>query len=432
MVNGSCSRRNWLKASAAVATAGIAGCVGGGGEGGDEGSVVIWQDDWDTDEFQEWLRSEIENDEISIQFTDQRYDDIHTEYLTAAQGGTPDVVEGTPVMLGDFYTAEIAEPLTDRIEEEDHFDGYTDTAIEAMTHDGEIWGLPYTGNGRGMVYREDIFEEYGWEEFPDDWDEWLELGAEISAGEDDINAFIVTTQRGNARAMQEFLSMLFQRVDDIFVEEGDEWVLDVSAEDLGIVLEKYFWDPFHATDPPLVDPETRGIDSLDADLHYWNQKCAVRQAGSFIADSAQDAGETGEETLDVTGVAHNPIIDGGERDTLIEVKPVFVNPHSADVDTAYEIAKIATSPEGITKHHEINPGNLPPHTDSEWPAPEEVSPAWAAWEDIFDSGRMFGFWNFSAPESEFHSIVQNVIYDEIDPMKAGEDLHEAWQDVSHN
>lgn len=430
-------RREYITAGTLVTLGGLAGCIGTGGSNGGNssngsGAITIWHDAWD-DQVPD-LRAHIQEAvDGNVEFSKQRYDTIRQNYLTGATTGDPDVVELTPTARGDFVSAELVEPMDDYISELDYADGYL--GMDAMSHDDTTWALPYTGNGRGTVYRQDILEKYGYE-MPENWEEFINMCSDITAQEDSMYGFTLTSEKGNTRMFQEYISMLFQITDRIFEPVDDGWELAVSAEDLGRVMKAYYWDPFYATDPPASNPDARGIGSLEHDVSYLNGNYAAIQTGSFIAgqlEGSENINEQAQENFQQSAVAHNPRIEGGEIGTYSEFKPVFMNIHSENKEQAWNALRAATSPEGIRLFHEQNIGNIPPHEDVEWTGPADLgNEDFEVFREIFESGITYGFWSLSEVTSPFFNLTQQVIYDDTDPMEAGNQLHSQWSEMASN
>jgi ABC-type glycerol-3-phosphate transport system substrate-binding protein len=449
MSDDSYSRRQYVKYASAIAAGGLAGCTGGGsggtggggggggsggsgtgttgggGSGGSNKGITVWTDAWDSQvsELQNMIK---EQAGVNVTFTDMRYDNIKQKFLTGASTGTPDVVEATPNHRGDYATADVIEPITDRVNELDYKDGYI--GLDTMKYQGEYWALPYIGNGRGFVYRQDIMKEYG--EVPDDWSKFIKMASDITKGEDDMYGFTLTSQKGNTRMLQEFLSFLFQLTDDIFKPKGEGWELSVSAEQLGKVFKAYYWDPFFATDPPATNPDARGIGSLEHDIAYVNGNYASISTGPWVPGVVQGSDNANEQSMSNyrnSAVTHNPRVKGGEKGTYMEVKPIFMNKHSKNKDAAWKAMKAGTSPDGIRTFLEQDPGNLPAHEDVEWTGPKETNnPDWETFEEVLKTGKSYGFWSVSKISSTFFNLSQKVMYDQLDPMEAGEQLHKAW------
>ncbi|WP_101295876.1 sugar ABC transporter substrate-binding protein [Halegenticoccus soli] len=438
MGRDSYSRRQYIQLGTALAAGGLAGCTDGTGKGDQSGGgdgnsgnkgITIWTDAWDSQVNN--LQSHIKDQTgVKVTFNDMRYDTIKQKFLTGAKTGTPDVVEATPNHRGDYVSADLIEPLTDRVNELDYSDDYI--GLDTMTYQDDVWALPYIGNGRGFVYRQDIVEEYG--EIPDDWSKFIQMASEITRGEDGMYGFTLTSEKGNTRMLQEFFSFLFQRVDSIFEPKGDGWELAVSQKDFGQVFKQYYWDPFYATDPPATNPNARGIGSLEHDIAYVNGNYAAISTGPWIPGVAQGSDNSNAKAMEnyrASAATHNPRIEGGEKGTYMEVKPIFMNKHSQNKDAAWKAIKAGTSPEGINMFLKNDPGNLPAHKDVEWKGPEETdNPDWAGFRDVFKTGKSYGFWSVSKVSDSFFDLSQAVIYDKTDPMEAGKQLHKQWSQAA--
>ncbi|WP_254274499.1 extracellular solute-binding protein [Haloarcula marina] len=445
------SRRKYIGLAASMAAGGLAGCGGGsdggsggsdgsdggsttsgdgGGGGGSSASLTLWTDAIDSQaaNTQQLVRDNIDTD---ISFVDMRYDSIKQQYLTGASTGTPDLVEATPNHRGDYVSADLIEPLTDRVEELDYSDGYI--GLDMMTYKEDVWALPHIGNGRGFVYREDIFEKYGFD-VPDNWSDFVTIGAEISANEDGMHGFTLTSQKGNTRGLQEFLSFLFQRVDSVFNPTEDGFELNATAEDFGIVFKEYFHDPFFATETPATNPDARGIDSLAHDIAYMNGNYAAISTGPWLpglAEGSDDTNEQATSNYENSVATHNPRVEGGEKGTYAEVKPLFMNSNSENKDAAWDAMSTISSPEGIGTFLSEVPGNLPAHEDVEWNVPEDTNnPGWSGFQDVFATGKSYGFWSVSKVSSTWFDLSQQVMYDQIDPMEAGQQLYDAWSSAA--
>lgn len=412
-----------MKIGAALTASGLAGCTGNtNSNSGSGGKLSIWTQSWKstTPKTKKNIKEHVK---MSVAFTTMRYPDIKQKALVGADTGTPDVIESIPSHRGDFVSADIVKPLTDRVNELDYKDGYI--GLDALTYNDDIWAVPVVGNGRGHVYRRDIFKEYGG--VPDDWSKFIKMASDITKSEDGMHGFGLTSKKGNGRMPQEFFAMLYQMTDAIYKPKGDGWELAVSAKELGRALEAYYWAPFHATDPPAANPDSRGIGSLEHDIAYLNGDTASIQTGPWLPGLNQANPNEQDSNYQRSGVAHNPRVKGGEKATFKEITPVFINKHSEHKDAAWKAVKAATSPEGIDTYLNEVPGTLPAHEAVDWQIPKKTNnPDWAKFKDIFKTGKLYGFWTLSKISDTFFDLTQSVIYDKIDPMKAGKRMHKKW------
>lgn len=81
--------------------------------------------------------------------------------LTQISGGQPpDIFNGSGQWLLEFQSAEELAPL-DELMGEELLANFWASGIQAMSVGGQIWGMPYFLDPRGLYYRTDLFEEKG-------------------------------------------------------------------------------------------------------------------------------------------------------------------------------------------------------------------------------------------------------------------------------
>ncbi|NGM70727.1 extracellular solute-binding protein [Natronolimnobius sp. AArcel1] len=421
------SKRTFLKASGATTVAALAGCLGDD----DDDGRTFWAGWWDEDHLEDFrpeFESELEEETgQEWELTEYQYDDLQSNVLTGGNTGTPDLLEGVLEHPGDYVAADAIEPLTDHVQDFDHFDGYLDAAIDAFEFQGELWGLPLAGgNGRALVYRTDILAEYGYEDGPpEDLDELVELAGEINANED-MNGLHLTTEHGEVRATQEFLSHVYQRTGNIYEYDGDEWVLQATADDFEIVLDTLYYNLFHG-DEPMADDDYRGAGWETNDEGYSMGDHAMIHCGPWIQQDADSSDEQAEVIEENTGIAELPVIDGGERATYMEVSPVMINAHTDDLDASLEALELFTSPEMMQRFEDADPAtNAPTHDSLEV---EHDLEAFETFEDAFENGVAPAQIQWGEVRTPMYDAIEEVIYDETDPATAAEELEAALSEA---
>jgi ABC-type glycerol-3-phosphate transport system substrate-binding protein len=446
-------RRKIVKSLGLGATVGLAGCVGdgdggggGGGDslagddGGDDGgngdNPLLWDAGIPTDQADAQQAIEIikeffnERTGGELEITDFTYEDARQNFLTGARSGDPDSIEGVLSHLTEYVEAGHLEPITDRAEELNWFDGYVDSTVDAMKHEGELYALPYTGNGRAFVYRLDIFDELG-QEPPETAEEFLEVGRLIN-NEMDITPFHNCTKDGGVRGFQEWMSHVYQHTDNLYVKDGDSWTVNIDADLLGLIFDKFYYQVWAGNDP-IADPDQRGTGWQVNDPEFLNGNIAMIECGPWIrnwdsGDEISDSDTTRTILDEKTGIAHLPLGEGGERGTYLEVKPVMVNGHSDQKDLGFEGAVSRTSPDVMNQMKEIEPGEYitPVHEDVETSLENEN---WEPFVDVFETGRALAKISWGPVRQEFYPLMQEVVYGETDPYEAGETLHSNLQDL---
>lgn len=450
----SVSRRRVLKriggTAGTVGIVSVAGCTGSGSGGGDNGSggtsaggeggtsdILFWfgsvQPESPDGQFQDWYQStyEDENPNADLTISGLRYADRRQKFLTGGRQGEPDYIEGVLSHLTEFQKADLLEPLTDRAENLDHWDGFTDGAKEAVTYDGEVWGIPSTGNGRALLYRKDIFEELGLEP-PETVEQFHEAGRTINEEKDDMWAFHNCTKDSSVRAFQEWISHVYQHEDNVFAQNDGSWELVPSAETLGTVF-KNWYSEVYASDNPIANPDALGTGWQVNDYGYLNGDYAMIECGPWITnmvsgDGVDDSNAAKTRIQENTVVKHLPHADGANRGTFLEVKPMMVNAHSPDKELAWEGVKLRTSLEAFRKMKEVGLSLATPiHSEISSSLENENL---AAFEDVIQTGRPLAKVAWGPVRSAFYEEMQPVAYGEKEPMAAGESFHSKLTDLT--
>ena len=409
---------------------------GDGGDGGSGAEILHWDaglpsDEQELEETLTTLREYFnERTGAQVQITDFTYEDLRSGYLTGARSGDPDSAEGVLSHLTEYAKAGLIEPITEEAENLEWFDGYVDSTIDAMRYDGEIYALPYTGNGRAFVYRIDVFDDLGLE-VPETADEFLEVGRTIKA-ETDITPFHNCTKDGGVRAFQEWMSHVYQHTDNLYVQEGDGWTVNIDAETLGLIFDKFYYEVW-ASDNPIANPDQLGTGWQVNDPEYINGNVAMIESGPWIRNwtSGPEISDSDAATdiLDnKTGIAQLPYAEGGDFGTYLEVKPVMVNSNSDDIDLAFDMVATRCAPDVMNSMSDIDPGGniTPVHEDVESTLDNEN---WQAFTEVFRNGRALAKIAWGPVRQEFYPAMQNVAYGEKDPYTAGEDLHSRLTDL---
>lgn len=450
------SRRSLVKALGVGATAGLAGCGGGGGDGAademggdggdggdsatDDGSTgtssgeqaLLWEYAFPNDDTPPvWKNAFLESYEERTggepQIARFSYEDLRQKFLTGARTGDPDAIEGVLSHLTEYVKAGHLEGLSDWAEGLDHYDGFVQSALDAMSYRGELYALPYTGNGRALIYRTDIFEELG-QEPPETAAEFQEVGRMINEEYDDLQAYHNCTKDGSVRAFQEWMSHVYQHTDQLYVPDGESWSLNIEADQLGQIFDNWYYQ-IYAADNPIGNPDQLGTGWQVNDPGYLNGNFAMIPCGTWLrgwtsGDNINDSDATTELLDNRTGVAHLPYGEGGSRGTFLEVKGIMLNSHSDNKEKAKDILAAWTDPDTLAAGAEDTPGNFmtPVHDSVESTISNEN---WAPFTDVFETGRALAKIGWGDVRAEFYGRMQEVAYGRTDPYDAGESLHEA-------
>ena len=445
------TRRRTLTGVGAGVAAGLAGCVGGlsgvddsggsggsngsGGSGESSGSVTMWNAYFDDPEYQptlDWVRNQLNQQDITLQAESFSYDDMNQKFLTGGRSGTPDALNGELEQYSEYARAGLIEPIGDRAEQLPYYDRYVDSMMEALTYDGELWGLPVIGGGRVLFYRKDILEKYG-QDPPETASELKRIAEMITKNEQGMNGFHITTQKGEIRVFQEYVSHLLQMSPDIYTQSNGNWSLEPSAETLGQVFKSYYADLFAEQGPSAISPDVRGAGWESNDIGYLQGNQAMIECGNWLLGLVTDAPSeaTANDVLDNTGAVLLPHIEGAENPdgTYLAVNSLLMNSASENKDAAWETMSTISSPEGVKRAGEgAIKFNTPPPIEGIESGID--NPDLEALNESGETGVPLAYVNWGPVAQALYSEVQQVVYNRKSAMQAGEDLHGKWSDLT--
>ncbi|WP_225333560.1 sugar ABC transporter substrate-binding protein [Halomicrobium urmianum] len=427
----------------------LSGCLGGNGGGGDGGNstggdgnsgnvpeILFWIGSADPEspggKFRDWYHSSFEeNHDAKLTISTFSYMDRRQKFLTGGRQGEPDYIEGVLSHISEFQKAGLLEPLTEQAKNLDYWDGFIEGAKDAVTYDGEVWGLPSTGNGRALVYRNDVFEELGLEP-PETVEEFHQAGRTINEEMDDMWAFHNCTKEGSVRAFQEWISHVYQHEDNLYQVKDGSWELVPSAETLGTIFKNWYAEVY-ASDDPVGNPDSLGTGWQVNDYGYLNGDYAMIECGPWVLemvsdDEIDDSDAAKKRIQENTTIKHLPHAENASRGTYLEVKSLMVNKHSSNTEMAFQAAEHRTNLEAFEKMKE-NGMNLatPMHTEISTTIENDNL---AAFGDVIETARPLAKIKWGSVRTAFYEEMQAVAYGDKDPMTAGEDFHQKLDDIT--
>lgn len=179
------TRRLTAVAAATLLGVTVAGCSAGAGNDDDGPVTITFQEqftDAETAQFTELLKDfEEQNPDIKVELirdNDASYYDKLTTQIAGGKG--PDVVRVEPPRASQFIGSGWALPLGDAAGSPDD---YFPASLDAVTKDGELYGVPVDVSALALFYRTDLFEAAGITEPPATWDEFEEDAAKLTSGD---------------------------------------------------------------------------------------------------------------------------------------------------------------------------------------------------------------------------------------------------------
>lgn len=202
---------------AALSTVFMAGMAAGAEE---QTTIQWWTPNWDEVESKE-MAAEFEeaNPDIKVELVITDWDTYKSKITTAISAGK--APELCTVLLTDvipFAEKGLLEPLGDLGAEAGiDFEDILQPALDIVSADEAIYAVPFRYDGSGIYYNVDMLAEYGYDAFPETWDEMVEMSKKMA--EDGKNAF--AWPLGNqANAVTRFVQQLYTYGGEVLDAEG--------------------------------------------------------------------------------------------------------------------------------------------------------------------------------------------------------------------
>lgn len=161
------------------------------------------------------------------------------------------------------------------------------SAIDSMTIDGKIWGVPYTYYQWGVYYRKDIFAEHGID-VPKNWDEFLAASAKLKeAG--------ITPITTGSKALWP-LGGIFDYLD--LRTNGYDFHMALTRGEIPWTDDRVratFANLQTLVDNGYIYPDHASIDWQDALPQIVNGEAAMYVMGNFAVAPLREAGLTDEQ-----------------------------------------------------------------------------------------------------------------------------------------
>lgn len=162
------NRKSVLALGALVASSALvlSGCASGGGDtadGGDTGegsgdanAITVWVDIERKPALEGVAASFTEDTGIEIELVTKDFATVDQDFISQVPTGKgPDVIVSPHDKLGAYVAAGVVAPL----ELGDVASGFAESAIQAMTYDGNVYGVPYSIENVALVRNADLVAE---------------------------------------------------------------------------------------------------------------------------------------------------------------------------------------------------------------------------------------------------------------------------------
>ncbi len=327
----------------------LVGCAGGGSDGGGQTINVLAEDISYTDNWKAQL-SEFEKETgITVNIETVPYSDQAAKILMnfSQQSSDYDVVFTDNTYGSGYFASDFVEDLSgyeSDAEDVVSFDEFYDPYIAPMQKDDATFGLPVYGESTWLMYRTDLFEEYGIDGPPATMDELEEAARTITEKSGGDTAGITLRGAPGIQSVYPWAGFLRAFGGDFLTEDGD---IDVDSAEAVEATE--FWADL------LGEYGPSGVGNFD-----WEQnRIAFTQGEAAMTIDATANGpfnEDPEASVIAGKVGYAPVPYGideppasGNTNNSLNVHALYLSSFSENKDAAYQFMAWATS-EDVQNH----------------------------------------------------------------------------------
>ncbi|MFC5330853.1 sugar ABC transporter substrate-binding protein [Brachybacterium fresconis] len=189
---------------------------------------------------------EKDNPDVTVEVTPIPWDSAHDKFTSAIAAGTaPDVAQVGSTWMAEFVSLDALEPTPENIATDDYFPG----ALESVTVEETVYGVPWYVETRVVFYRKDIAEEVGITEPPTDWEGLFEMARAMQGGPE--GEWGIALQPGGDGSWQTVLPLFWSNGGDVVTEAGDEFTFaSAENEEALAYYQSYFTEGVSDPAPP--------------------------------------------------------------------------------------------------------------------------------------------------------------------------------------
>ncbi len=266
------------------------------------GEVVWWTPNFNEARARELVTKFQEtHPDITVNLQITTTDGLPQRVLTALQSGAaPDIIDVQHGGVNGYAENNLVIPLDDVLQDRED---YVPAALDYVTKDGQLWGLPYRIESLAVIYNKGHFSEAGLdpENPPQTWDELVAAAQALST--DGRSGFAITGGGEVGNTIFRSLPFIWMNGGGIISEDGTE-VLVNSPETVAAV--EFYTNFYKNGQSPSSTLENDGTANRRL---FIAETVSMYQAGQFDVNSIK---------------TENPAIDIG----------VMVMPHPEGQDTA--------------------------------------------------------------------------------------------------
>ncbi|TCT22452.1 carbohydrate ABC transporter substrate-binding protein (CUT1 family) [Melghiribacillus thermohalophilus] len=261
-------------------------------------------------------------------------DQVEAISLDGPAGRGPDVYFQPHDRIGDLVLRSLAEP----VDLSDVREQYVETAINAVTYDGKIWGVPSVVETYGVIYNKKLVDRA-----PETIDDLMAIAEEYTNPEKDEYGFLMEA------ANFYFAYPFFKTYGGyVFHKEGSTYdIEDIGLANEGAVkggelIQSWFKNGYI---PVEINPDIMNGLFLD-------EKAAVVLTGPWALPDYK------EKLGDNLGTSVLPKIEGEVAESFVGVKSWILSPYSEHKTWAVDLMKFVTNEENSLQYFEVA-GEMP-------------------------------------------------------------------------
>ncbi|MFB8146917.1 extracellular solute-binding protein [Microbacterium sp. NPDC056003] len=141
----------------------LSGCASGGGDNGGDNNenadttpITVWVDIERKPALEDVAASFTEETGVEVKLVTKDFATVDQDFISQVPTGKgPDVIVSPHDKLGAYVSAGVVAPL----ELGDVADGFAEAAVQAMTYDGKVYGVPYSIENVALVRNADLVSE---------------------------------------------------------------------------------------------------------------------------------------------------------------------------------------------------------------------------------------------------------------------------------
>jgi multiple sugar transport system substrate-binding protein len=335
---------------AGAAFVGIAGC--GGGEADGSGGLIFSWGPEDTGTLQRLIDGFNEQSEFAVTWrempadTTQYFDQLRTEFQ--AGGGDIDIIGGDVIWPAQFAGNGWTVDLSDRF---DNPDDFLPAPIEANTHEGSLFGVPWYTDAGMLYYRQDLLEESGFSGPPETWEELKEMALKVREDAGIEHGFVFQGSEYEGGVVNGLEYIWNHGGDALDPEDPNRVVINSPEAIAGLTTARALIE--EGVSPQAVSTYTE----QESQNVFLNGNAVFMRNWPYIYGlAAEEASRVEQERIDITPLPVER--EGMQSYSSLGGWNMFINAASDRQDEAWEFIRYITSAE-IQKQFALDTARLP-------------------------------------------------------------------------